>query len=228
MGPAGSGNVTIQMVNSQRSGRAARDRAGRDPDRTRARVLDASLREFAEFGLAGARVDRIARRAGVNKRMLYHYFGDKARLFREILRRKVQANVARLAATPEMPADLLQTWFEFARQDRDWVRLVQWEALQHAGRTVVAEPERRAALARVAAELRARQGRGRLAADLDPRHLLLAMIALTVFPVAFPQLTRLVTGRRPGDPGFRAAYGRLLRRAAVAFAPAAGGGDGAR
>jgi len=53
----------------------------RDPGRTRGRILDAALAEFARHGLGGARVDRIAERAGANKRMLYYYFGDKDGLF---------------------------------------------------------------------------------------------------------------------------------------------------
>jgi len=54
---------------------------GRDPERTRARILDAATAEFARYGLGGARVDRIAQRAGANKRMLYYYFGSKEALF---------------------------------------------------------------------------------------------------------------------------------------------------
>src|SRR5438105_15743629 len=53
----------------------------RDPERTRQRILDAATGEFARYGLGGARVDRIARRSGANKRMLYYYFGDKENLF---------------------------------------------------------------------------------------------------------------------------------------------------
>ena len=48
---------------------------------TRQKILEAAIEEFARFGLGGARVDRIARRAGANKRMLYYYFGDKDGLF---------------------------------------------------------------------------------------------------------------------------------------------------
>ena len=48
---------------------------------TRQKILDAALAEFASYGLGGARVDRIAQRAGANKRMLYYYFGDKEGLF---------------------------------------------------------------------------------------------------------------------------------------------------
>ena len=53
----------------------------RDPDATKLRILAAATQEFAKFGLGGARVDRIAARAKANKRMLYHYFGNKDELF---------------------------------------------------------------------------------------------------------------------------------------------------
>jgi AcrR family transcriptional regulator len=57
----------------------------RDPDATRARILAAAEAEFAEHGLGGARVDRIAEVAGANKRMLYYYFGNKDELFLAVL-----------------------------------------------------------------------------------------------------------------------------------------------
>ena len=60
-------------------------KAGRDPERTRARILDAAKREFAAHGLGGARVDRIAASADANKRMLYYYFGNKDALFLAVL-----------------------------------------------------------------------------------------------------------------------------------------------
>jgi AcrR family transcriptional regulator len=53
----------------------------RDPERTRQKILAAATEEFARHGLGGARVDRIAQRAGANKRMLYYYFRDKDNLF---------------------------------------------------------------------------------------------------------------------------------------------------
>ena len=57
----------------------------RDPARARARILAAATAEFARYGLGGARVDRIAARAGLNKRMLYYYFRDKDNLFLAVL-----------------------------------------------------------------------------------------------------------------------------------------------
>ncbi len=57
----------------------------RRPDATRRRILDAATSEFAAKGLAGSRVNEIARRARINKRMLYHYFGDKEALWLAVL-----------------------------------------------------------------------------------------------------------------------------------------------
>ena len=57
----------------------------RDPERSRQRILDVAIAEFAQFGLGGARVDRITKKAGVNARMLYHYFGSKEHLFTAVL-----------------------------------------------------------------------------------------------------------------------------------------------
>ncbi|MBT3370015.1 MAG: TetR family transcriptional regulator [Rhodospirillaceae bacterium] len=57
----------------------------RDPQAAKERILQAALAEFSEKGLGGARVDHIAARAGANKRMLYHYFGNKDDLFLAVL-----------------------------------------------------------------------------------------------------------------------------------------------
>jgi len=59
--------------------------ASRDPEGTRARILAAATKEFARYGLGGARVDRIAAEADTNKRMLYYYFGNKEALFLAVL-----------------------------------------------------------------------------------------------------------------------------------------------
>ena len=81
--------------------------AERNPKRTRERILSAALREFAANGFAGARVDAIARRAAINKRMLYHYFGNKEHLFREVLRRKIAERQASAEGLSGDPAESL-------------------------------------------------------------------------------------------------------------------------
>jgi AcrR family transcriptional regulator len=57
----------------------------RNPARNQERILQAATEEFARYGLGGARVDRIAARAGANKRMLYYYYGNKEDLFLAVL-----------------------------------------------------------------------------------------------------------------------------------------------
>ena len=62
------------------------------------RILAAAVREFAERGFAGARVDRIARRARVNKAMLYYHFKSKDHLYRTLLRRMFTLAAGRMQA----------------------------------------------------------------------------------------------------------------------------------
>ncbi len=59
----------------------------RDAERTQQAILAAAEKEFANKGLAGARVDIIAERAGANKRMLYYYFNSKENLYLAVLER---------------------------------------------------------------------------------------------------------------------------------------------
>ena len=63
----------------------AGDERLRDAERSQGVILAAARDEFAEFGLGGARVDRIAERAGLNKRLIYYYFADKETLFQAVL-----------------------------------------------------------------------------------------------------------------------------------------------
>ncbi|MEJ8836019.1 TetR/AcrR family transcriptional regulator [Ramlibacter sp. AN1133] len=63
----------------------ASDERLRDADRSQGTILAAARDEFAEHGLGGARVDRIAERAGLNKRLIYYYFEDKDKLFQAVL-----------------------------------------------------------------------------------------------------------------------------------------------
>jgi len=184
----------------------------RDPKRTRERILAAALAEFSTKGLAGSRVDAIARRARVNKRMLYHYFGHKDDLFREIMRRKLEQRRTWAAAAPDDPGETLRDWFRLACQDVDWVRLIEWEALAVGDGPVLSESERRRAFSRGVEKVRRLQARGRLPRDLDSRHLLLALLGLTTFPLAFPQITRLVTGLSPRNPAFQRRRADFLGR----------------
>jgi len=192
--------------------------ATRDPDRTRRRILAAALAEFSAHGFAGARVDAIARRAKGNKRMLYHYFGNKEELFSAVLRHKMAERQAWAASLPSDPTERLPFWFETACGDPDWIRLLEWEALQSGTENVIDETKRHAA-ADWLRRLRQRQQRGELTAGFDPAHLALAMQSLTVFPAAFPQLVRLTTGKSVHDPKFQREYREFLKEFTAIFKP---------
>ena len=63
------------------------DTGSRNAARTQLAIIAAATEEFATLGLGGARIDAIARRAGINKRLLYYYFGNKEDLFQAVLER---------------------------------------------------------------------------------------------------------------------------------------------
>lgn len=192
-------------------------RIERNPGRTRERILAAALTEFAAKGFAGARVDCIARRARINKRMLYHYFGEKEVLFREVLRRKIAERSAWLASAPEDPVESLSLRFQLACRDPEWIRMLEWEALHWGERTVIDEDRRKAGFARAVQRIRRWQAEGLLDDTFDAAQLLLSLLALTAYPLAFPQLARLATGLPVSSQKFQRQRDQFLRQFVVAF-----------
>jgi AcrR family transcriptional regulator len=205
------------MILSPARAAAASPAATRNPERTQERILRAAFKEFAAKGFAGARVDRIARSAAINKRMLYHYFGNKEGLFREVLRRKMAERQAWGLATPDDPSESLPYWFDLACKDPGWIRLLEWEALQFAEKRLIDEGKRGESAERAVRRIRRRQSKGHLTREFEAPHILLAMLALTWFPLAFPQLTRLITGESVSAAKFRKGQRDFLRRFAGAF-----------
>ncbi|MBL8663631.1 MAG: TetR family transcriptional regulator [Candidatus Odyssella sp.] len=111
----------------------------RDPGRTRVQILDAATDEFSARGLGGARVDSIARAAGVNKRMLYHYFGNKEALFLAVLERayekiRGQESALRLENLPpeEAMRRLVRFTFKYFVENQYFVALLNSENLHKA------------------------------------------------------------------------------------------------
>ncbi len=116
--------------------------AGRDADRTRARILKAAEKEFAAHGLAGARVARIAQAARVNQRMLYHYFGSKQGLYEALLlhldetfTRQLDPALDRLEEDPlSALADAVRHYFDLVSGHPTISRLTLSEVLAHPNR----------------------------------------------------------------------------------------------
>lgn len=88
----------------------------RDSERSQATILAAARDEFSEHGLGGARMDRIAVRAGLNKRLIYYYFEDKEQLFRAVLERAyahIRQEEQQLNLLERKPADAIRNLVEF-------------------------------------------------------------------------------------------------------------------
>lgn len=103
---------------------------------SRARILKAATEIFAQKGPEGSRVDEIAEKAGINKRMLYHYFGSKEDLYVEVLRtnyHKIFALGKKAFILGDNPKEnvtrAVRAYFYFLAENEEFVRLTSWEAL---------------------------------------------------------------------------------------------------
>lgn len=107
---------------------------------TKRKILETAELVFAEKGLYGSRVDEIAERAEVNKRMLYAHFGSKEQLYVAVLE-EVYSRLARwedpLLSTRELDCEeaihrIIRRSFEFLYRNPTFVKLVMWENLNEA------------------------------------------------------------------------------------------------
>src|SRR5258706_1611927 len=111
----------------------------RDADRTRQEILRAAMDEFSQSGLGGARIDSIAERAGVNKRLIYYYFGAKDDLFLAVLEQTyadIRAAERALHLETADPADAVRrlvafTWKHYLAH-REFLTLLNSENLHRA------------------------------------------------------------------------------------------------
>jgi AcrR family transcriptional regulator len=191
----------------------------RDPERTRRRILSAALHEFSVRGFAGARVDTIARRAKTNKRMLYHYFGDKDGLLCAVLRNKIKERMDSVSGQSQEEYEMSSPsiWFRQNCYDEKWVRLLAWESLQTRGNRVLDEEERQRLTLEALKRIKAKQRTGRLRNDVPAHFLQLAKTSLSMFPFALPQITRLITGNLPDHPQFQRDYAQFLETISAGF-----------
>jgi AcrR family transcriptional regulator len=123
----------------------------RDSEATRKRILEAAVAEFAEYGMAGARVDRIAENSGSNKQLIYKHFGSKDGLFRAV----VGQELARATEGIDFPSDDLEqyaaAYFDFAMANPRLMRLIAWCGLEIEGEIVgIPPPEPKLALVKAA------------------------------------------------------------------------------
>ena len=142
----------------------------RDPPGVQKRILDAAARVFATQGPAGARIDVIAAEAGVNKRMLYHYFGAKQDLFAAVIDDRLGTGLNLPGAS-----GLLSDGAPMALMD---LRLMVWATIA-GGELGVEQASRWQPLL---TELAQEQHAGRLRDDVDPGLIALVLLAGSALP----------------------------------------------
>lgn len=116
----------------------------RDGVASRQRLLDAATAEFAAFGVAGARVDRIADSAGVNKAQMYGWFGSKEGLFEAVFAQHLERIVNAVPFTAyDLPGYAVGLYDSYLT-DPELVRLASWNRLERVptGDLLVAHPGR--------------------------------------------------------------------------------------
>lgn len=172
---------------------------------TRRRLKEAATTEFAERGLDGTTMTRIAERAGINKERLYTYYGDKNALWDVVLADELDrlaTAVALSGAGLDDVGDFAAATFDYHAAHPELGRLLQWEGLS---RRPAADVEGRTSHYRRKVELVAQaQREGVLDPGLDAAHLIFALIALAAWWQTVPQLAEMITGAGDDDPAERA------------------------
>lgn len=150
----------------------------RDAQSTRQRILDAATAEFARYGIAGARVDRIADAAGSNKSMIYTYYDSKDRLFDAVFDAVVVRCVDDVPIDAHDLPEYAARLFDHYRKRPEIIRLGAWDWLERGG-----EGMRIAAVARANANkvdaIRGAQHDGVISAHVPAPMLLELILALS-------------------------------------------------
>ena len=114
----------------------------RDGERSRQRLLDAATAEFAAFGIAGARVDRIAAAAQVNKAQMYAWYGSKDGLFDAVFAGHLHRILDAVPCTPQDLPGYAVGLYDSYLTDPELVRLASWHRLERVptGELLAAHP----------------------------------------------------------------------------------------
>jgi AcrR family transcriptional regulator len=146
----------------------------RDSQATRARLLAAARREFAAHGFAGARVDRIAAGANVNKRMIYEYFGSKATLFDRVVETTIADQLEEVPFTADDLPGYAVAYFDQLLAQPEALRLAMWRSIEQVS---ASQPERDSFAQKIEA-IRQAQAAGIVTDDITAVDVLAMLFAL--------------------------------------------------
>lgn len=184
-----------ETVHRKRKGSAARvPTRTNDPGRTMADILEVATREFADKGLAGARIDVIAEAMRTSKRMIYYYFGSKEGLYVAVLEeayRRMRAIESQLQLDDLPPEDALRRLVGFTVDYQlshpEFMRLVMTENIhrgEYLRQSAVIQKLNVPAIDGLKRVLERGQAAGVFRSGLDPVDVHMSISALSVFNVA--------------------------------------------
>ncbi|BBK40708.1 transcriptional regulator [Allostella vacuolata] len=214
-------------------------RSGRDPVRTREKILKAAVREFAQRGYAGGRIEGIARRSGVAKGLVFHYFGSKEglyvavqeRMYESLRRRQDETQLGGLGPVEGMRRLVIDTFRGF-REMPEIIRLMNEENLHQARhiRGAKAIPALYNPLvAAIEGLITAGRAQGLFRADVDPVGFYIALSGLGYFYMSNRYTLGTVLQVDLGDEARIAAYEEMIADMVVAYLQGGGalpGGPG--
>ena len=139
--------MSADKADSVQSPHKKTERRAKDADATRRNILDEALKEFSQYGLSGARVDRIAENTHTSKRMIYYYFESKEGLYLQVLKesfkrlRELEADF-HLEDLPPILAlrKLVERTVEYHASHADFIRMIMTENI-HKGEHIRHLPE---------------------------------------------------------------------------------------
>jgi AcrR family transcriptional regulator len=177
----------------------------RDAERSRAIILVAALEEFACFGLGGARIDRIAERSKLNKRLIYYYFSDKDSLFQAVLEsayEQIRESEKKLHLQALEPSAAIRTLVEFTwnyyLEHPEFLTLLN-SANLHKARHIQESTNARALNSPLIELLGEILERGRLSGEfrggIDPVQLYVSIAALSYFYLSNNSSLSAIFGR---------------------------------
>ncbi|NKE56722.1 TetR/AcrR family transcriptional regulator [Lentzea sp. PSKA42] len=165
----------------------------RDKEATKAKLLEAALDEFAEHGIAGARVDRIAAKAGCNKAMIYAYFGSKEGLFDELLKIQIDRMIEAVPITPDDLPNYAGRLFDSYVERPQVLRLAAYHRLEN-GFDAIPKAEAEAYQHKVEAVAKA-QMEGKVSAAFNASDLLDLVVHTSILAFSTPNATRELVER---------------------------------
>ena len=185
------------------------EKRGRNAERSRQDILAAAEQQFGEKGFYGARIDAIAQQSGLNKNMLYIYFGSKEELYRQVLlnmyrrmeeveRRLLERNLEGV----ELIAELIGAYYDFLEQNPSFVNILMSENLMQGQflRQLPRECIARRTLSELAARIRKSCGEGVFRADVDEQQTVLTMITICFCNFSNRYTLSQLTGCDLNDP----------------------------